>query len=116
MSLFSLTKTVMASLFRRPATLSAPLPPGPVFERTRGQIGIEIKLCIFCGLCDKRCPTGAIRVDKPASLWEIDRLDCIQCGRCVEVCPKSCLFMDNSLPKNSLDGNSKDTVVDLNHA
>lgn len=60
---------------------------------TRGSIEIEYEKCNFCLLCDKRCPTGAIKVDRPGKVWEIDRLRCIICGYCVEVCPKDCLHL-----------------------
>ncbi len=41
--------------------------------------------CIGCNLCERACPTSAIKVtDKKA---EITVSDCLQCTNCSEVCP-----------------------------
>ena len=96
MSLFSFSKSVIASLFRRPATRDYPVHPRAPFPRTRGHIANDIDTCIFCGMCARKCPTDAIDVSKPETLWAIDRLRCIQCNCCVEVCPVKCLTMENA--------------------
>ena len=88
-----MTKTALEGLFRKPATVRYPLERKPVYAATRGRIAIEEAKCILCVLCDKKCPTGAIKVDRAGKTWAIDRLRCIQCGYCVEVCPKKCLVM-----------------------
>lgn len=62
-------------------------------ENTRGPVEIDKANCKLCTLCAKRCPTGAIEVDRKASTWKIDRLKCIYCGACVECCPAKCLKM-----------------------
>lgn len=95
MSFFSMTKTLFRNLFHGPYTTQYPLRPKENFERTRGKIEIDIDNCIFCSMCERRCPTGAIKVRKPDSAWSIERFSCIQCSYCVEVCPKKCLKMDN---------------------
>ena len=49
--------------------------------------------CVFCTLCAKNCPNGAITVVREEKLWEIDTDKCVQCGICVSKCPKKCLTM-----------------------
>jgi ech hydrogenase subunit F len=98
MSVISFSKTVLHNLFSKPATRMYPQVPRIYPERTRGQIGIGIDDCIFCGICSKKCPTGAIAVTRETKTWSIKRFGCIQCGSCVEVCPKKCLSMLQNYP------------------
>lgn len=57
----------------------------------------KIKLdgeCPGCSVCDKICPTQAIRLDqnrKPI----IDPAECILCGKCMQGCPKGTLKFKN---------------------
>jgi ech hydrogenase subunit F len=98
MALLPMAKTVFRNLLGRPATRLYPSRVKEPFRtpRTRGSIAITIEDCIFCGLCQKRCPTDAILVTKARKEWTIDRLRCCTCNACVEVCPKSCLAMRNT--------------------
>ena len=91
--MMNFTPTVLKNLFSKPATRPYPFEPRVYPQRTRGQIGIDIAACIFCGMCSRKCPTAAIAVDKAGKSWSIERFGCIQCGSCVESCPKKCLFM-----------------------
>lgn len=96
MSLFSFTKTEFKNLFSKPATRPYPQQPREYPERTRGHIENDMSACILCGLCSRKCPTGAIQVDRAGKTWSISRFSCIQCGYCVESCPKKCLVMEQS--------------------
>jgi len=51
-------------------------------------IVVDEKKCIQCGLCAKKCPAKAIRLD-PYPI--INRKKCIRCFCCMEVCPKHAL-------------------------
>ncbi len=95
MSLLRMSKTLFKNLFHGPYTVLYPIKQKDKYERTRGKIGIDIDNCIFCGMCERRCPTGAIKVEKGKTSWSIERLQCIQCNYCNEVCPKKCLRMEN---------------------
>lgn len=88
-------KTIMKSFVGKPATAMYPVVKREFYNNTRGKIGITIEDCIYCGICSKKCPTGAIKVVKPDKSWEIDRMKCIVCNYCVESCPKKCLDMGN---------------------
>ena len=95
MSIFLMARTVLKSLFSRPATVKYPFGPVISREKSRGRLNIDISKCIFCGICQKKCPTAALTVSRQAKKWRIARMRCIICGNCVEVCPKKCLSLEN---------------------
>lgn len=92
---FNMTKRIFINLFTKPATLMYPVVKREFTRNTRGKIELNIEGCVFCGICQKKCPTKAISVNRADQKWEIDRLQCITCGYCVEACPKKCLSMGN---------------------
>lgn len=105
MRFFVLARTVLRSLFFGPATEKYPFAPKEYFPNTRGHINIDLPNCIYCRLCQIKCPTGAIEVDKNEKSWKIDRLKCISCNYCVAVCPKKCLSMDRQYTSPSTGKN-----------
>lgn len=86
---------VFKNLVSKPATRMYPVKVREPFERTRGRIYIDPAACIYCGICQKRCPADAITVDRPNSTWELDAFRCIVCGQCAVDCPKKCIVMTN---------------------
>lgn len=111
MSILSMTKTLFKSIVHGPYTVLYPIKKKETFERTRGKIENNIPNCIFCGMCERRCPTGAIKIDKADKKWSIERMQCIQCGYCVEICPKKCLTMNNQYTAPSYN-KTRDEYVD----
>lgn len=96
MFFFRMSKTVLKSLFRRPYTVKYPFGPRVYHgDCTRGMVSIDISKCILCGICQKKCPVGAISVKREEKIWIIDRLHCISCGSCTESCPRKCLTMES---------------------
>jgi formate hydrogenlyase subunit 6/NADH:ubiquinone oxidoreductase subunit I len=89
-------KMVMRSLFNRPATLMYPVVAREYPPETRGHISVDMRICILCGICARKCPTDAITVDRNAKTWSIQRMRCIQCSCCVDLCPKDCLINETS--------------------
>lgn len=102
MGSFKLGKMTMRSLFGKPETVLYPVQTRPQPEGLKGHVANDIDVCILCGICEKRCPTGAIVVDKKAGMWSIDRFRCVQCGSCVRECPKACLTMGPDYAKPSV--------------
>jgi ech hydrogenase subunit F len=103
MAQLTFSKIILRSALSTFATRLYPFVKRAPYANTRGHIVNDIKACIFCSLCQKKCPTHAITVNKAEKLWAIERMKCIQCGACVEVCPKKCLSMDRqySSPSSS---------------
>lgn len=110
MSILRMSKTLFKNLIHGPYTVPYPVKQKEKFDRTRGKIMVDMDSCILCGMCQRRCPTGAINVEKAKSAWSINRLKCIQCNYCGEVCPKKCLKMDNNYTQPSY-GSVKDEYV-----
>jgi formate hydrogenlyase subunit 6/NADH:ubiquinone oxidoreductase subunit I len=94
MPAFKMVTMVFKALLRKPVTERYPFVKKAYVPGSRGQVTIEISKCIFCGICQRKCPTAAIGVAKEAKTWDIERMRCISCNSCVEVCPKKCLALD----------------------
>lgn len=91
----------------KPATRLYPLSTREPFERTRGRIYFNPENCIYCGICQKKCPADAIAVDRLKGSWELNAFRCIVCGECVTSCPKKCVEMTNQRRSSS---NIKKTI------
>lgn len=91
MSLVNFVKTELKNLVSAPATEKYPDGPPTYKEVTRGHVVNDMDLCVLCGVCQMRCPTKAITVDKKVQTWSIRPFSCIQCRRCVDNCPKKSL-------------------------
>lgn len=58
-----------------------------------GELKCNEEDCVYCTLCAKQCPAGAITVDRAEKVWKVDQDACAKCGICVEKCPKKCLSL-----------------------
>ncbi len=90
--MFRMLGNIIRNLFSKPATRKYPQTRREPFENARGCIDIDISNCIFCGICQKKCPADAIKVSKDGKSWEIDPYKCIICNVCTESCPKKCIL------------------------
>ncbi|MGN0457666.1 MAG: 4Fe-4S dicluster domain-containing protein [Eubacterium sp.] len=93
MKYMDFTSMALKNLFSKPATKNYPEEPAVYPERSRGHIEIDIDDCIMCGMCMRKCPSGAITVDRATKTWSIERMGCVQCENCVTGCPKNCLHI-----------------------
>ncbi|MEA1921970.1 MAG: 4Fe-4S binding protein [Pseudomonadota bacterium] len=54
---------------------------------------IDSDTCNGCGICEKRCQVGAVRVSEEKQLALIDLNRCIGCGVCVPACPANAISL-----------------------
>lgn len=57
--------------------------------------------CIHCGLCAKKCPVGALTVDRETKTWSVNKNQCILCGACAENCKKDAITIDKDAKRPS---------------
>jgi heterodisulfide reductase subunit A len=73
------------------AAMKASIPMRKGFIETEGIVAdIDLTDCTQCGLCSKRCPYSAIKVDEEENPKVIQAL-CKGCGLCAADCPKECI-------------------------
>lgn len=90
----------LSYLFRRPMTIQYPYkldkPMDEIIpDRFRGILGVDLRYCIACLLCQTTCPIACIAIDvernpetkeRFITRFDIDISKCMFCGLCVEVC------------------------------
>ena len=91
--MIGMLKSALQAVWRKPATRRYPFEVREPFAASRGMIDMDPDVCVYCGLCQKRCPTNAIKVVRAPKSWTLNPHRCIVCGYCVEVCPKDCIVM-----------------------
>ena len=72
-----------------PAEQAAPA----VQPRDDGKPVQDASKCVYCTICAKKCPVGALEVDRAAKTWKLDEDLCVGCGTCAGACPKKCIIM-----------------------
>ncbi|MFZ2959825.1 MAG: 4Fe-4S binding protein [Candidatus Ozemobacteraceae bacterium] len=92
--MLGLLKNALTNLISKPATRAYPFERREPTPGSRGHLEIDAAVCIYCGACGKRCPTGALKIVRDPKSWTLEPGRCIICGYCVEVCPKKCLRLD----------------------
>lgn len=91
----NMIRHVMRNFFNKPATRLYKVLEREPFDRTRGRIYFNGDSCIYCSLCQRKCPADAIEVDRGEKLWQLNAFRCIICGECVNACPKKCISISN---------------------
>jgi formate hydrogenlyase subunit 6/NADH:ubiquinone oxidoreductase subunit I len=104
MSILQISALLLKNLFRGPATRRYPAVKRAPYAATRGGVDVDPATCILCMLCQKKCPTQAIAVDRGGRTWSIRRVNCLACGACVECCPKKSIAMHPEWAKASTEG------------
>jgi formate hydrogenlyase subunit 6/NADH:ubiquinone oxidoreductase subunit I len=100
MAYFEMTRMALKWALSNPPTTRYPFEPRQPLAGSRGTLRFVKETCVYCSVCAKKCPTGALTVNRALKRWGIDRLLCISCSSCVEVCPKKSLSLgtDHGLP------------------
>jgi formate hydrogenlyase subunit 6/NADH:ubiquinone oxidoreductase subunit I len=108
MPYFEMSKLALKWALSKPATTRYPFEPRRPIAGSRGRLVFTKTNCVYCTVCAKRCPTGALTVVRAQKKWSIDRLLCISCGCCVEVCPKASLTLstEHGVPTVTKDNES----------
>jgi formate hydrogenlyase subunit 6/NADH:ubiquinone oxidoreductase subunit I len=83
----------LRGLVSRPPTRRYPIEVRDPFPGARGTLEFDLDSCIFCMLCARKCPTGAITCVRDERYFAIEQLNCIACGICVDVCSKDSLSL-----------------------
>ena len=81
-----------------PAAAEAPkaeaAPAAPAVEpRGDGTPAQDPSKCVYCTICARKCPAGALTVDRAAKTWTLDEDLCVGGGTCAESCPKKCILI-----------------------
>ena len=78
------------------APASAAAPAAPVCDikpREDGKPVNDPARCVYCTICARKCPSGALTVDRAAKTWVLDEEKCVGCGACADTCPKKCIII-----------------------
>jgi ech hydrogenase subunit F len=105
MAYFEMSKLALKWAFKKPVTTRYPFEPRLAIAGSRGRLVFTKDNCVYCAVCAKKCPTGALVINRAQKKWTIDRLMCISCGYCVELCPKKSLVLttDHGVPSVTKD-------------
>lgn len=113
MSGFKLGGMTLGSVFKKPETVLYPFETKTAPAGMRGRVNVDLETCIFCGICQKRCPADAIVVSKADRSWSVNDYSCVQCSACVQECPKKCLFMEPGYGAVSTSKEPRTFVVEI---
>src|ERR1035441_6575183 len=105
MAYFEMSRLALKWALTKPPTSRYPFEPRRALAGSRGRLIFTKDNCVYCTVCAKKCPTGALVVNRAQKKWAIDRLLCITCGYCVEACPKKYLALgtDHATPTVTKD-------------
>ena len=68
-------------------------PAAEIKPRDDGKPVQDPNKCVYCTICARKCPAGALTVDRAAKTWTLDEDACVACGTCASVCPKNAIIM-----------------------
>ncbi len=87
--------------------------PKPVdFWVANFHAGVNKKSCVACGMCEKTCQVGAVKISykKGHSVVNLDR--CIGCGVCVSECPTESITLEK-IPAEVIPPQTREELYDI---
>ncbi|HNX14438.1 MAG TPA: 4Fe-4S dicluster domain-containing protein [Oscillospiraceae bacterium] len=112
-----ISQMAISQLFQKPATIAYPKGEMDIVKNYRGMLVYDPKDCINCRMCERDCPTGAIKITNEGTKEErkmsavLDISHCVFCCQCVDICPKKSLSFSQNIDLSNLS--SKDFKVKL---
>jgi formate hydrogenlyase subunit 6/NADH:ubiquinone oxidoreductase subunit I len=97
---------VLASLFKKPATIKYPYEKFVMPKNFRGQPKFDSAKCTGCRLCIRDCPSHAITIKKVGEKKYEATLDlgkCIYCGQCADTCPRKVIELSTDFELAQMD-------------
>ena len=89
------TEDAAAEAPKAEEAVPAPVAPPPAAPQPRddGKPVQDPSKCVYCTLCARNCPAGALTVDRKEKTWTLDEDLCVACGTCQSTCPKDAIIM-----------------------
>ena len=72
-----------------------------VFGPRKGKIVTDVDACMACGVCVKKCPTDALRLEKDEVIVDSDK--CILCGECDIICPVNAIKLKSESTETAIN-------------
>lgn len=72
------------------------LPKPLSFWATNFHARVDATACAGCGICEKRCQVGAVRVVPETGIAVVNPDRCLGCGVCVPGCPEQAIFLNKN--------------------
>ncbi|OSB08493.1 NADH-quinone oxidoreductase subunit I [Paraclostridium bifermentans] len=64
--------------------------------KLHGNVINDYSKCIYCNICENKCPIGAIKVEPILLQWNIDNDKCLRCLKCIKYCPKGSISLNKN--------------------
>lgn len=75
---------------------------------------IDERACTLCGLCEKTCIYGALKVDRESNAVIVDENKCWSCGFCVGICPSAAIELRDREDRNRVIWNNEGFAAPFN--
>ena len=88
------------------------LPKPLVFWATNFYAVVDKNTCQGCGLCEKSCQVGAVRVSEKKQVAVVNLNRCLGCGICVSRCPTESISLAKKV-KEVVPPQTREELMDI---